>query len=55
MNLRKHETPEPSHIHVARPSRTAGAQNRVSAVERLDEVALRDEEACQRCSAGEAD
>jgi hypothetical protein len=55
MDLRKYETPEPSHIHVARPSRAAAAQDRVSAVEELDESVLTDEEASQGCSVGDAD
>jgi hypothetical protein len=55
MDLRKYETPEPSHIHVARPSRTAAAQERVPALEGLDESVLTDEEASQGCSLGDAD
>jgi hypothetical protein len=55
MNPRKHEAPEPSHIHVPRPSRTAGAQDRVLVIEGLDEPVLRDEEASPICSVGDAD
>ena len=49
MKLRKYETPEPSHIHVPRPSRTEGGSTKLSRAEPLNQSVLMDDEAKQSC------
>ena len=50
-----YEKPEPSHIHVPRPSRADEARAQLSAVEDLPPSVLRDEEVSDSSSAADGD
>jgi hypothetical protein len=55
MELRMYEMPEPSHIHVSRPSRADEARAQLSAVEDLPPSAPRDEEVSDSGPAADGD
>ena len=55
MELRDYNTPEPSHIHVPRPSRTDGAPLQLSMVDPLDQGVLMEDHAGQSCCLSDAD